>query len=132
VDFKVDPNSDTPPSQQIVAALLDAIARGELGDGDRLPSVRQFAAEVLVNPNTVTKAWRELEHLGVVNGRNGSGVYVTQDGPQRAQQLRGEATRRAFVQAAEQALRAGNGADALLALLAEVLKGELEITGRRS
>jgi len=53
VDLRVDPNSLVPPSQQIVAAVLDAIAHGELRPGDKLPSVRGLAATALVNPNTV-------------------------------------------------------------------------------
>ena len=84
----VDPHSLTPPSQQIVAAVLDALASGELTAGDKLPSVRAVAAQALVNPNTVTKAWRDLEHLGVTQGRNGSGVFVTAAGPDVAKALR--------------------------------------------
>lgn len=71
---RVDPYSPVPPSQQLVAAALDAIASGELAAGDKLPSVRGLAAEALVNPNPVTKAYRDLEHLGATEGRNGSGA----------------------------------------------------------
>ena len=60
MQLRVDPNSTVPPSQQLVAAVLDAIARGELRPGDKLPAVRALAAQVLVNPNTVGKAWRDL------------------------------------------------------------------------
>ncbi|MEZ6009974.1 MAG: GntR family transcriptional regulator [Planctomycetota bacterium] len=53
------------------------------GAGERLPSVRALAADVLVNPNTVRKAYRDLEALGVAAGRTGSGVYVTDDARER-------------------------------------------------
>ena len=58
MNVRVDPHSLLPPSQQLVAAVLDAIAAGELPPGARLPSVRGLASEALVNPNTVTKAYR--------------------------------------------------------------------------
>jgi GntR family transcriptional regulator len=59
-----------------VAAVLDAIATGELLAGDKLPSVRGLASEALVNPNTVTKAYRELEHLGASEGRSMRGPDI--------------------------------------------------------
>ena len=64
--FRVDPASHVPPSVQIVEAILDALARGRFEAGDRLPSVRALAVDVLVNPNTVSKAYAELERLAVV------------------------------------------------------------------
>lgn len=108
MNARVDPNSLVPPSQQLVAAVLDAIARGELQPGDKLPSVRGLAADALVNPNTVTKAYRDLEHLGATVGRNGSGVYVTEAGPDVARAIRLAETLATFRSAAEAALRAGH------------------------
>jgi GntR family transcriptional regulator len=113
----VDPHSLTPPSQQIVAAVLDAIASEQLRPGDRLPSVRGLAAKTLVNPNTVAKAWRDLEHLGATEGRNGSGVYVTAAGPEIARAIRLTATLDQFRAAVQQALRAGHDEQQLLAVL---------------
>ena len=81
--------------------------------GDCLPSVRKLAAEVLVNPNTVGKAYRELEHLGVVEGRAGSGVYVTEAGPSRARSMRRRETLRGLDAAFQAALAAGHGRQAL-------------------
>ena len=54
---------------------------GTLRPGDRLPTVKQVVAEVTINPNTVTKAYRELEHAGLVEGRQGVGTFVLR-GPQ--------------------------------------------------
>lgn len=108
MSFRVDPSSTTPPSQQIVDWLLDRVASGELAAGDRLPSVRQLAEQALVNPNTVGRAYRDLEWLGVAVGRNGCGVFVTADGPSLARARRLDATRAAFVAALEHALRAGH------------------------
>lgn len=126
--LRVDPHSLTPPSQQIVAAVLDAIATGGLAPGDRLPSVRGLAAEVLVNPNTVTKAYRDLEHLGATAGRNGAGVFVLPDGPEVARAIRLLETLDQFRAAVQQALRAGHDGKQLLAVL-EALRSETVGTG---
>lgn len=119
MNCRVDPHSLVPPSQQLVAAVLDAIAAGELAPGDKLPSVRGLAAEALVNPNTVTKAYRDLEHLGATEGRNGSGVFVTAAGPDVARGIRLAETLAAFRAAVEQCRRAGHDP----VVLREVLEG---------
>jgi GntR family transcriptional regulator len=72
----VDPKSDLPPSEQLAQQVRFAIAAGDLKVGDRLPSVRALAVEALVNPNTVGKAWRDLEREGVLDSRPGDGVFV--------------------------------------------------------
>lgn len=120
--LKVDPHSDIPPSRQIVRAVLDAIARGDLAAGDKLPSVRAAAAQALVNPNTIGKAWRELEHMGAVFGRNGAGVFVTDDGPALAQSARLATTLDDFARAARAALDAGHERVALDAALDAALE----------
>lgn len=105
---RVDPHSLVPPSQQLIAAVLDAIANGELQPGDKLPAVRALAEQALVNPNTVGKAWRELEHLGVTEGRNGAGVFVTPAAVDVAKAVRLAETLAAVRLAVQQALRAGH------------------------
>lgn len=96
-----------------MAAVLDAIANGELRPGDKLPAVRTLAEQALVNPNTVGKAWRELEHLGVTEGRNGSGVFVTPGAVDVAKAVRLAETLAALRLAVQQALRAGHEATVL-------------------
>jgi GntR family transcriptional regulator len=132
VNCRVDPHSLVPPSQQLVAAVLDAIAREELGVGDRLPSVRGLAAEALVNPNTVTKAYRDLEHLGATEGRNGSGVYVTPAGPDVARATRSAETLAAFRDAARQALSAGHEQVLLREVLTQVMRETREQLGSKA
>jgi GntR family transcriptional regulator len=94
--------------------VLDAIANGELRPGDKLPAVRALAEQALVNPNTVGKAWRELEHLGVTEGRNGSGVFVTPGAVDVAKAVRLAETLAALRLAVQQALRAGHEGTVLL------------------
>ncbi len=115
--YTVDQSSITPPSRQIVEAILDGVAVGSLAPGDKLLSVRGLAAEALVNPNTAARAYRELELMGVVEGRNGRGVFVTDGGPAVARGIRVAATIEAYERAAAEALRAGHAAAALHAVL---------------
>ncbi len=104
----MDPDRPLPPSRQIVEAILDEVASGALGAGDRLPSVRQAATEALVNPNTVVRAFRDLEDLGVVEGKAGAGVFVTDAGPEIARRERRCATLAAVRRAVEEAVRSGH------------------------
>jgi GntR family transcriptional regulator len=125
--YRVDPSSDVPPSRQLQEQLLDAIARGELAPGDQLPSVRALAAEALVNPNTVAKAIRDLEIAGVLVGRNGLGVFVSDAAPRVAVARRRSSTLASFETALHEALRAGHSPQELLELVdraASVAPGE--------
>jgi len=115
--WTVDPRSDVPPSRQLAQALLDAIARGELGPGAQLPSVRVMAAEALVNHNTVARAYRELEQLGAVEGQGGRGVFVTAAGASAARSARQATTLSAFRRALLEALRAGHDVTDLARIL---------------
>ena len=118
MDWSVDPARDRPPWRQVVERVLGAVASAALEAGDQLLSVRAMAAAAVVNHNTVARAYRELEQLGVVRGVNGRGVFVQPDGPARARELRRAETLEAFRRAAVDALRAGHSADELLAALA--------------
>ncbi len=72
----IDPRADLPPSEQLMQQVRFAVASGEIRPGDRLPSVRVLAVEALVNPNTVGKAWRDLDREGVLESQPGDGVFV--------------------------------------------------------
>jgi len=77
----VDLSNPKPTYLQIVEGVRRAIATGALKAGDRLPTIRDVAVQARVNRNTVSRAYLELEHQGLVRPRQGSGVYVTDDGP---------------------------------------------------
>ncbi|MBI3790112.1 MAG: GntR family transcriptional regulator [Gemmatimonadetes bacterium] len=72
----VDPRAATPLYAQIADGVRLAIARGELASGDGLPSVRQLATELRINPATVSQAYRELEAEGLVEMRQGAGSFI--------------------------------------------------------
>ena len=66
---------------QIVESVRRAIATRALKPGDQLPTIREAAVQARVNRNTVSRAYLELEHMGVVRARQGAGCFVTDDGP---------------------------------------------------
>ena len=72
----ISPHDGIPIYQQIVNQIKYLAASGRLQEGDQLPPVRKLAEQVLVNPNTVARAYRELEAEGVVAPRRGAGVFV--------------------------------------------------------
>jgi DNA-binding transcriptional regulator YhcF (GntR family) len=115
--YQVDVTLDVPPSRQLVEQVLDEVASGRLAPGAQLPSVRALAAEALVNPNTAARAVRDLEQLGVAVGRNGLGVFVSEEGPAIARARRGKATLAKVRQALSEALRAGHPPELLADLV---------------
>lgn len=72
-------NPSTPIYLQLSERIRHQIIRGELGSGDKLPSVRDLAIESGVNPNTVQRTYRELEESGIVEKKRGQGTFVTSD-----------------------------------------------------
>ncbi|PYP72261.1 MAG: GntR family transcriptional regulator [Gemmatimonadetes bacterium] len=79
----MDPRSPTPLYAQIAGRIKVAIAAGELRPAEALPSVRQLAAELRVNPATVVQAYRDLEAEGFVEIRHGAGTFVRELAPAR-------------------------------------------------
>ena len=75
--FKVKPAAGQPIYIQLIQQIRHAIESGLLVDGEALPAIRGLAAELVVSPNTIVKAYSELEHEGLVELRHGSGAYVT-------------------------------------------------------
>lgn len=77
IEFHLNDRSGTSPYQQLVQQVRHALRLGLLKVGDRLPTVKEVARQVAVNPNTVLKAYRELEFEGLVAARPGVGTFVT-------------------------------------------------------
>lgn len=75
----LDPKSGIPYYRQIIDQVQFAIADGRLACGDQLPTVRQLAVELKINPNTVARAYHELEIRGVVNTQMGTGTFIGND-----------------------------------------------------
>ena len=76
IEFRLDPSSGVPTYLQIVQQVERALRLGYLVPGDRLPKVKEVVAWLAINPNTVLKAYRELEHKGLTAGRPGQGTFI--------------------------------------------------------
>jgi GntR family transcriptional regulator len=77
IDFHLDVHSGVSPYMQLVQQVRRALRVGLLTVGDQLPTVKDVVAKVAINPNTVLKAYRELEHEGLVSPRSGVGTFVS-------------------------------------------------------
>ncbi len=80
IHFRLDPRTGVAPYRQLVDQVRQAVNLGLLRTGDRLPSVREVVTQITINPNTVHRAYRDLEHEGVVEGRPGLGTFVVASG----------------------------------------------------
>jgi GntR family transcriptional regulator len=78
IEFHLDGRSGVAPYMQLIQQVRQAMRLGLLGEGDQLPTVKDVVAKVAINPNTVLKAYRELEYEGLVSPRPGVGTFVTQ------------------------------------------------------
>jgi GntR family transcriptional regulator len=78
--FTVNPSSGQPLYLQLIQQIRHAIDTGVLQVGDALPGIRTLAEQLVVSPNTIVKAYSELEHEGLLDLRHGSGAYVTGKG----------------------------------------------------
>src|SRR5690348_3008138 len=75
--FQLDGSSGVPPYLQIVHQVRQSLLLGYLREGDQLPTVKDVAGDLAINPNTVVKAYRQLEHEGLAGGRPGQGTFIT-------------------------------------------------------
>jgi GntR family transcriptional regulator len=86
--FRIDSASRLPIYEQLAQQVRAAIARADLTPGERLPSVRQLSQDLLVNPNTIARAYAELERQGLVVTRQGLGVFVAEPPAELSQAVR--------------------------------------------
>jgi len=105
--FKLDPHSGVPVYRQIIDQVQAGLASGTLARGDQLPTVRQVAVDLEINPNTVLRAYRELEIRGVLDTQQGTGTFVA-DRPVTPED-EGERTRKLEQFVADVVARAGAG-----------------------
>ena len=77
IEFHLDSRSGVSPYLQIVQQVRQALRVGVLREGDQLPTVKEVVGQLAINPNTVLKAYRELEHEGLASARPGVGTFVT-------------------------------------------------------
>jgi GntR family transcriptional regulator len=82
--FRPNPSSGVPIYLQLMEQVKHAVETGAVRPGEQLPGIRPLAEELVINPNTVAKAYRELEHEGVIELRHGAGAFVSANaGPKK-------------------------------------------------
>jgi GntR family transcriptional regulator len=120
INFHLDPHSGIAPYLQIVHQVKHALRLGMLQPGDQLPTVREVVAQLAINPNTVLKAYRELEHDGLIGSRPGLGTFVLRGlaGPDSATIAELSRTLQLWLDSARSA---GLDADGIQAIIIQVL-----------
>jgi GntR family transcriptional regulator len=103
-ELRLDGASGVPVYRQLIDQVLTAIASGKLAAGDQLPTVRQVAVDLAINPNTVMRAYRELEIRGILSTQQGTGTFITE---QKVKAGEAQRRRRLSQMAGELVARAG-------------------------
>jgi len=122
VEFTIQTASGVPIYQQLAEQICAAVARGRLRPDERLPSVRELSQTLVVNPNTVARAYTELERQGTVYTRPGMGVFVSAGRPAISKKARRQRLHKAVDQLLIEAVRLGCDSDEVLELLDERIK----------
>jgi GntR family transcriptional regulator len=117
--LQLDPHSGIPVFRQMMDQIKYYAASGALQPGDRLPSIRELAKGLSVNPTTVVKAYTELEHEGVIERKQGKGVYLRELEHGMSDAERREALRRLARQLAIETVQMGAALDLAQAVVAE-------------
>lgn len=86
--FRLNPSSGIPLYLQLMEQVKHAVETGALREGDQLPTIRKLAEDLVMNPNTVVRAYRELEHEGVLELKHGSGAFIKESATGRASLIR--------------------------------------------
>ncbi|MDP2325139.1 MAG: GntR family transcriptional regulator [Gammaproteobacteria bacterium] len=135
IQIRLEPGSGVPVYRQIIDQVMAGVAAGVLMPGAQLATVRQLAVDLAVNPNTVLRAYKELEIRGIVSTQQGSGTFITAKKVEQDEVARQGRLDRLAVDVAARAGAEGFGLDELMERLAEMWvggKGREERRKRRS
>lgn len=121
ITFRLDTRSGLVPYLQLVQQVKHALRLGMLQVGDQLPTIKEVVADLAINPNTVLKAYRELEHEGLIESRPGQGTFVikTLAGPSLQSHA---ALRRSLARWLKEAFAAGLDEESIEALFLDTLR----------
>jgi GntR family transcriptional regulator len=123
MEFQCDTTSRVPIYRQLMDQIRQGIARGRLRAGSRLPSVRVLSRELVVNPNTVARAYTELEREGVLNTRQGLGVFVAEPQAELSAAVRRERLAQALDRFLTEAVHLGFSSDDVLSAVTKRIRG---------
>jgi GntR family transcriptional regulator len=118
--FRLDKTSGVPAYRQVVDQVRQALRLGILQPGDQLPTVRQVVTQIAINPNTVHRAYRDLEAQGLTEGRPGSGTFIRRSLSEVPEEQ--AALQRQLEDWMRSARSAGLGGEAIAALVAEAVR----------
>jgi len=119
--FKLDLESGVPVYRQIIDQVQLGISSGQLAGGDQLPTVRQVAVDLAINPNTVLRAYREMEIRGLIETQQGTGTFISHKTLKRSEAERERQTAQLAVECAARAGAAGISLQELIDHLHELL-----------
>jgi GntR family transcriptional regulator len=121
IEFHLDRHSGVPTYLQLVQQVRQAVRLGILLAGDQLPTVKEVVGSLAINPNTVLKAYRELDYEGLVEGRRGQGTFISSELPSLPpDELKG--LRSALQRWIERARTAGLDDDGMTALFSDTVR----------
>jgi GntR family transcriptional regulator len=126
LSFNIEPNSGVSYYVQLIQQVQQAIMFGVLKPGDQLPTVKEAVGQVALNPNTVLRAYRDLEHEGLVVSRPGLGTFVTAGAPPSLPAARYRALRADLERWIRKARAQGMDSDSLASLFAHVLRANTD------
>jgi GntR family transcriptional regulator len=119
--YRIEPDSSIPIYEQIVAQVIFGVASGSLEVGRLIPSVRELAGKLTVHPNTVARAFQDLERRGVVAARRGKGMEVTPEAPRLCRGARQDIVRSRIREALREAASSALSAEEIRRLVDEEL-----------
>jgi GntR family transcriptional regulator len=122
IRFRLDPRTGIAPYRQLVDQVAQAVRLGLLRPGDRLPSVREVVTQISINPNTVHRAYREMESAHLVEGRPGLGTFILDSVEPSTTPRRTAALKEELRQWVRKARRAGVDDEGIRGLLAEAIR----------
>ena len=122
MEFTISTTAGVPIYQQLIEQICSAIARGRLRADERLPSVREMSQRLVVNPNTVARAYTELEREGTLYTRPGLGVFISRSRPAMPKKVRRERLTRSVDQFLVAAVQLGCESAEVLELVDERMK----------
>ena len=126
--FRLDHQSGVPVYRQLIDQVQAAIATGALSVGDQLPTVRRVAVDLAINPNTVVRAYREMEVRGILDTQQGTGTFVAEG---RVEHSKDERERMLSQLATEFVARAGSAGFKVHELLEALQQMSSEVEGKR-
>ena len=129
--FRPNPSSGVPIYLQLMEQVKHAVETGALRSGEQLPGIRPLAEELAINPNTVAKAYRELEHEGVIELRHGAGAFVSSNARPRKATEKVRASQGVVAAAIERLRKNGITDDEIRRLFEAELSGVTRAGGQR-